>query len=48
MAKEKFHTSHHCERRYHKNGIKKPTKTKYESLEGVCERDKHCSAIPSS
>ena len=37
MAKEKFHTSHHTERRYHKNGIKKVTKTKYVSLVGVKE-----------
>ena len=35
MSKEKFHTSHHCERRYHKNGIQRPKKTKYLSLAGV-------------
>eukprot|EP01022_Parablepharisma_sp_SALTPOND_P020401 TRINITY_DN3716_c0_g1_i1.p4 TRINITY_DN3716_c0_g1~~TRINITY_DN3716_c0_g1_i1.p4 ORF type:complete len:154 (+),score=3.82 TRINITY_DN3716_c0_g1_i1:1341-1802(+) len=35
MAKEKYHTSHHHERRYHKHGIKKPKKTRYTSLAGV-------------
>ncbi len=38
MAKEKFHTSHHHERRYHKHGIKKPTKTRYVSLSGCNQK----------
>ena len=35
MAKEKFHTSHHHERRYHKHGIKKVAYQKYRALKGM-------------
>eukprot|EP00826_Nyctotherus_ovalis_P049970 TRINITY_DN607_c0_g1_i1.p2 TRINITY_DN607_c0_g1~~TRINITY_DN607_c0_g1_i1.p2 ORF type:complete len:111 (+),score=38.91 TRINITY_DN607_c0_g1_i1:32-364(+) len=34
MAKSKNHTSHHHERRYHKNGIHKVPRRRYISLKG--------------
>lgn len=38
MAKEKFHTSHHTERRYHKHGIKKVPVHRYAAVTGVRHR----------
>lgn len=35
MAKSKNHTAHNQTYKWHKNGIKKPTKQKYTSLKGV-------------
>ena len=35
MAKSKNHTAHNQTYKWHKNGIKKPTKKKYTSLKGV-------------
>ncbi|KAJ4927462.1 hypothetical protein JOQ06_015189 [Pogonophryne albipinna] len=35
MAKSKNHTSHNQARKAHRNGIKKPTSQRYESLKGV-------------
>ena len=35
MAKSKNHTAHNQSYKWHKNGIKKPKKTKYTSLKGV-------------
>jgi len=35
MSKSKNHTSHNDNSKAHRNGIKKPKKTKYGSLKGV-------------
>ncbi|XP_060925589.1 60S ribosomal protein L29 [Limanda limanda] len=35
MAKSKNHTTHNQSRKAHRNGIKKPTSQRYESLKGV-------------
>uniref|UniRef100_A0A8C2Y6I0 Large ribosomal subunit protein eL29 n=2 Tax=Neognathae TaxID=8825 RepID=A0A8C2Y6I0_COTJA len=35
MAKSKNHTTHNQSRKWHRNGIKKPRKHRYESLKGV-------------
>jgi large subunit ribosomal protein L29e len=38
MAKSKNHTNHNQNKKAHKNGIKKSTKQRYVSLNGVCPR----------
>jgi large subunit ribosomal protein L29e len=35
MAKSKNHTAHNQTYKWHKNGIKKPSKKKYTSMKGV-------------
>ena len=35
MAKSKNHTAHNQNKKAHKNGIKKPKRQRYASLEGV-------------
>ena len=35
MAKSKNHTNHNQNKKAHKNGIKKPKRQRYASLEGV-------------
>lgn len=35
MAKSKNHTAHNQTRKQHRNGIKKPTRQRYSSNEGV-------------
>uniref|UniRef100_A0A0B7BUT7 60S ribosomal protein L29 n=1 Tax=Arion vulgaris TaxID=1028688 RepID=A0A0B7BUT7_9EUPU len=38
MAKSKNHTSHNQNRKDHRNGIKKPLKTRYISMKGVDQK----------
>uniref|UniRef100_A0A3B5BIN0 60S ribosomal protein L29 n=1 Tax=Stegastes partitus TaxID=144197 RepID=A0A3B5BIN0_9TELE len=35
MAKSKNHTTHNQSRKAHRNGIKRPTSDRYESVKGV-------------
>ncbi|XP_028967905.1 60S ribosomal protein L29 [Galendromus occidentalis] len=38
MAKSKNHTSHHNNRKDHRNGIKKPKRNQTESMKGCCPK----------
>ena len=48
MAKSKNHTAHNQSYKWHKNGIKKPKKTKYTSLKGVRKLEDNKSSSTAS